>query len=162
MGQGSYTSNDFANTGRRFGKYRRYIFQDLDRFEDEFEDIKNMDLRIMHRYGIKNKNRLGYRGPFHHHLGMFGQGGHFGVQNFEVFFDPNKVLSVPETLYMLHHYLHVEEKLFLAKQNGVHIGTICRTTIDCRLKIFFQKSLEKIYFLLAYKTSHIPTFYLNH
>ena len=86
--------------------------------------------------------------PFTITLGMFGQGGHFGVQNFEVFFDPNKVLSVPETLYMLHHYLHVEEKLFLAKQNGVHIGTICRTTIDCRLKIFFEKIFGKYIFYL--------------
>ena len=67
--------------------------------------LKTWILELCIDMGSKIKiNRLGYRGPFHHHLGMFGQGGHFGVQNFEVFFDPNKVLSVPETLYMLHHY----------------------------------------------------------
>ena len=54
----------FANTGWRCGQYRRrYIFQDLGRFEVETRDSKNMGgLRIMPRYGIKNKkNQFGYR-----------------------------------------------------------------------------------------------------
>ena len=50
---------DMANTGWRFGQYRRrYIFQDLGRFEVEIGDSKNMGgLRIMPRYGIKNKKK---------------------------------------------------------------------------------------------------------
>ena len=55
---------DLANTGWRLGQYPRwYIFQDLGRFEVEIGNSKNMgSLRIMPRYGIKNKkNRLGYR-----------------------------------------------------------------------------------------------------
>ena len=56
---------DLVNTGWRFRKYqRRYIFQDLGRFEVEIGDSKNMGgLRIMLRYGIKNKIKIdfGYR-----------------------------------------------------------------------------------------------------
>ena len=55
---------ELANTGWRFRQYRRrYIFEDLGRFEVEIEDSKNMEgLRIMPKYGIKNKkNRFGYR-----------------------------------------------------------------------------------------------------
>ena len=50
---------DLTNTGWRYGQYRRrYIFQDLGRFEVEIEDSKNMGgLRIMPRYGIKNKKK---------------------------------------------------------------------------------------------------------
>ena len=53
-----------VNTGWRLGQYRRrYIFQDFGRFEVENGDSKNMGgLRIMPKYGIKNKKkRFGYR-----------------------------------------------------------------------------------------------------
>ena len=56
----------FVNTGWRFGQYRRrYIFQDLGRFEVEIGDSKIMGgLRIMPRYGIKNKKiDFGYSVP---------------------------------------------------------------------------------------------------
>ena len=60
-GEGTYPNIGpvcvLANTGWRIGKYRRrYIFQDFGRFEVENGDSKNMGgLRIMPRYGIKNK-----------------------------------------------------------------------------------------------------------
>ena len=50
---------NLVNTGWRFGQYQwRYIFQDLGRFEVESGDSKNIGgLRIMPRYGIKNKRK---------------------------------------------------------------------------------------------------------
>ena len=50
---------ELANTGWRFRQYRRrYIFEDLGRFEVEIEDSKNMEgLRIMSRYGIEHKKK---------------------------------------------------------------------------------------------------------
>ena len=69
---------DLVNAGWQFCQYqlafcqyrlaiwpirRRYIFQDLGRFEVEIGGSKNMGgLKIMPRYWIKNKkNRFGYR-----------------------------------------------------------------------------------------------------
>ena len=55
---------DVVNTDWRFRQnQRRYIFQDLGRFEVEIGDSKNMGgLTIMPRYGIKNKkNQFGYK-----------------------------------------------------------------------------------------------------
>ena len=50
--------DDLANTGRGFREYwRRYIFQDLGRFEDEIKDSKNMG-GIMPRYGIRNFKKI--------------------------------------------------------------------------------------------------------
>ena len=64
LSNSSIPVGDLANTGWRFGQYRRrYIFQDLGSFQVEIGDSKNMGgLRIMPRYGIKNKKiDFGYR-----------------------------------------------------------------------------------------------------
>ena len=54
--------DELANTGWRFRQYRRrYIFEDLGRFEVEIEDSKNMEgLRIMSRYGIEHKKKIDF------------------------------------------------------------------------------------------------------
>ena len=51
--------DDFANTGIKFANAGEGTFlKNLGRFEVEIEDSKNMgDLRIMPRYGIKNKKK---------------------------------------------------------------------------------------------------------
>ena len=52
--------DDFANTGIKFANTGEGAFlKNLGRFEVEIEDSKNMgDLRIMPRYGIKNKKKI--------------------------------------------------------------------------------------------------------
>ena len=52
--------DDFTDTGKQSGQYRRrYIYQDLGMFEVEIRDSKYMGggLRIMPRFGIKNKKK---------------------------------------------------------------------------------------------------------
>ena len=66
LSNSSIPVGDLANTGWRSGQYRLAIspipamvhFKDLGRFEVEIENSKNMGgLKIMPRYGIKNKKK---------------------------------------------------------------------------------------------------------